>query len=99
LIIFFLRALLTFETLETTVSVMLMRTGYEDFARPTRPSLLSRVYAGLGFFAGAVESYVEFRRQRRELLGLDDRMLKDIGLSRGDIMRIKPMRDPRTHRM
>jgi uncharacterized protein YjiS (DUF1127 family) len=78
---------------------MLMRTGYEDFARPARPSLLSRTFARLSLLAGAFESYVEFRRQRRELLGLDDRMLKDIGLSRGDIMRIKPMRDPRTHRM
>ena len=78
---------------------MLMRTGYEGLARPVRPSLLSRTFAVVSSLTAAVESFVEFRRQRRELLGLDDRMLKDIGLSRADIMRIKPMRDPRKHRM
>jgi uncharacterized protein YjiS (DUF1127 family) len=61
--------------------------------------MLSRAYAAVTSFVGAFEGYVEFRRQRRELLTLDDRMLKDIGLSRSDIMRIKPMRNPRQHRM
>ena len=78
---------------------MLMRTGYEELARPARPSLLARIGSTLSGAVSAFESYLEFRRQRRELRGLDDRMLKDIGLSRADIMRIKPSRNPRRHRM
>lgn len=35
-----------------------------------------------------IEDYLEQRRQRRELLALDDRMLKDIGLSVADAERI-----------
>lgn len=80
-------------------AVMLMRTEMGGLARPERPSLLSRVYAMASSMTTAFEGFVEFRRQRRELLALDDRMLKDIGLSRADIMRIKPMRNPRQHRM
>jgi uncharacterized protein YjiS (DUF1127 family) len=78
---------------------MLMRTGYEGLARPIRRSLLSRVATAFSGVFSSIEGFVEFRRQRRELLGLDDRMLKDIGISRADIMRIKPSRNPRTHRM
>lgn len=78
---------------------MLMRTDFEGFTRPERASLLSRAYAQFSSLAGALEGWLEFRRQKRELLGLDDRMLKDIGLSRSDIMRVKPMRNPRQHRM
>ena len=81
------------------MSAMLMRPVYEGLARPVRPSLLSRTSAAISFLTAAIERFVEFRRQRRELLGLDDRMLKDIGISRSDVMRIKPMRDPRKHRI
>ena len=77
---------------------MLMRTGYEELSRPVRPSLLARISLTLSGVFSSFESYLEFRRQRRELRSLDDRMLKDIGLSRADIMRIKPSRNPRRHR-
>lgn len=73
---------------------MLMRTDFEGFAKPQRPSLLSRVLGSLSGAMDGVESYLEFRRQRRELSALDDRMLKDIGLSRADVMRIQPARRP-----
>jgi uncharacterized protein YjiS (DUF1127 family) len=73
---------------------MLMRTDFQGFTRPSRPSLLSRVLGSLGGVMNGVESYVEFRRQRRELSALDDRMLKDIGLSRADVMRIQPAHPP-----
>jgi uncharacterized protein YjiS (DUF1127 family) len=80
---------------------MLMRTGYEELSRPmrpARPSLVSRISSAFSGALSGVESYLEFRRQRRELLGLDDRMLKDIGLSRADIMRVKPAQKPRSRR-
>ncbi|WP_245296846.1 MULTISPECIES: DUF1127 domain-containing protein [Rhodomicrobium] len=52
-------------------------------AAPSRqgPSLVSRMMLRL-------ESYAEQRRQRRALLELDDHMLKDIGLTRADVVRI-----------
>ena len=73
---------------------MLMRTDFQGLARPSRPSLLSRVLGSLSGLTNGFESYVEFRRQRRELSALDDRMLKDIGLSRADVMRIQPAQPP-----
>jgi len=77
---------------------MLMRTDFGGFAKPQRPSLLSRALSSLSGLTDALESYVEFRRQRRELLMLDDRMLKDIGLNRGDVMRIQPAQRRAKHR-
>ncbi|MBX2806268.1 MAG: DUF1127 domain-containing protein [Hyphomicrobiales bacterium] len=35
-----------------------------------------------------IESYLDTRRERRELLTLDDHMLHDIGLNRGEAERI-----------
>jgi uncharacterized protein YjiS (DUF1127 family) len=52
---------------------------------PARPE---RGLAGFGLRIGrlidAVELAVEMRRERRMLLGLDDRALKDLGLAKGD---------------
>lgn len=41
-----------------------------------------------------LEAYAEYRRQRHDLLSLDDHLLKDIGLSRSDAEQIasKPFR-------
>lgn len=46
-----------------------------------RPSLITQLILKL-------EAYVEHRRQRRALLALNEHLLKDIGLSRGDAERI-----------
>jgi uncharacterized protein YjiS (DUF1127 family) len=69
---------------------MLMRTDFGGLTKPERPSLLSRILGSVSGLMDGIETYMEFRRQRRELQRLDDRMLKDIGLSRGDVMRIQP---------
>ena len=37
-----------------------------------------------GRIGGTIRLWLRRRRQRRELLRLDDRMLRDIGLTRGD---------------
>jgi uncharacterized protein YjiS (DUF1127 family) len=56
-----------------------------DIALPPRPE---RGLAGLGLRIGrlvdTIELAVEMRRERRMLLGLDDRALKDLGLARAD---------------
>jgi uncharacterized protein YjiS (DUF1127 family) len=70
------------------VPVMLMRTGDEYGFRPARRSWTARVYDTLWVWFQTAENYLELRRQRRNLLALDDRMLKDIGISRADISRI-----------
>ncbi len=36
----------------------------------------------------SIESYIQYRRDRRALLELDNHLLKDIGLSRADAERI-----------
>lgn len=41
----------------------------------------------IGFFGNIVqkiEAYLEIRKERKELLALDDRMLQDIGLNRSE---------------
>ena len=56
-----------------------------DIALPPRPE---RGLAGFGLRIGrlidAIELAVEMRRERRMLLGLDDRALTDLGLARAD---------------
>ncbi len=55
------------------------------------PAPAERESATIGFRAASLLQYVlawsERIRQRRALLTLDDWMLKDIGLSRADVMR------------
>jgi uncharacterized protein YjiS (DUF1127 family) len=50
-----------------------------DHGRPVRRAL--------GAAAGLLAAWAERRRQRRALLRLDDAMLKDVGLGRGDAFR------------
>ena len=50
-----------------------------DHARPVRRALVAAV--------GLLATWAERHRERRALLGLDDAMLKDVGLGRGDAFR------------
>lgn len=45
--------------------------------QPKQPNFLTRVVQ-------KIESYTEHKRQSRDLLSLDDHMLKDIGLGRAE---------------
>jgi uncharacterized protein YjiS (DUF1127 family) len=68
---------------------MLMKPN--QFALDTRAYFESGRQVRPGFFARLMlklEAYGEYRRQRRSLWSLDDRLLKDIGLNRGDVDRI-----------
>lgn len=79
---------------------MLMRSDcVPDAAFVRRPERAPAV----GFLTRLVqwiEGYFAYRRELRGLLALDDHMLRDIGLSRADVMRIagQPYRphEPRT---
>lgn len=42
----------------------------------------------LGNIVQKIEAYLEIRRERKELLALDDYMLRDIGLNRGEAEQI-----------
>jgi uncharacterized protein YjiS (DUF1127 family) len=78
---------------------MLMRTGYECELTPARQPLASRMMTAFWSWFEAAEDYLEYRRQRRSLIALDDRMLKDIGLSRADVMRVNsPAKRPHKNR-
>jgi uncharacterized protein YjiS (DUF1127 family) len=56
-------------------------TAYAPLPQSEDASFLSRTMKKL-------EDYVEHRRQRLDLLSLDDHILKDIGLSRADAERL-----------
>lgn len=42
----------------------------------------------VGRIVEKVEAYITLRKERRELLQLDDRLLNDIGLNRGEAQRL-----------
>ncbi len=46
-----------------------------------RPGRLARTGARIARLIGAIELALQVRRERRLLLGMDDRMLKDLGLN------------------
>jgi uncharacterized protein YjiS (DUF1127 family) len=62
-----------------------------SFPTSVRPAPSKRSVASVAqFFEEAVDSlllWMEERRQRRHLRELDDRLLKDIGLTRADVER------------
>lgn len=62
-----------------------------DYVNPYDAYALSHVKARHNLISRIVmrvEAYLEYRRQRKALLRLDDRLLKDIGLSRAEAIRI-----------
>lgn len=66
---------------------MLMRPNQYEMTYASIPE----PHSSTGFFSRAMkrlEDYVEHRRQRLDLLSLDDHMLKDIGISRADAERL-----------
>jgi uncharacterized protein YjiS (DUF1127 family) len=62
----------------TTFALRLSRIG----RRRRSPAL----GAGLRSLLGRIRAWRERARQRRHLAGLNDHMLRDIGLTRGDVM-------------
>lgn len=53
----------------------------------TARAVAGGIWRSLGGIVGYLCTIAETRRQRRALLALDDRMLSDLGLSRGDAHR------------
>lgn len=70
-----------------------MLTDAESLPTPARPCLSVRARLSDILFRAilALESHAERRRQRRALLALPDRMLKDIGLGRSEAERMAVM--------
>ena len=62
--------------------------GREPYAHPgPHRSMASSLTGAARAMAEVVLAWQERLRQRRHLDGLDDRLLKDIGLSRADVVR------------
>ena len=53
-----------------------------------RQGLIGRLFSRLAALRSTIEAEVRARRAATELAGLDDNMLRDIGVARGDIERI-----------
>ena len=60
----------------------------QDRAREVAgPTWWARSREGLAHAAAAVSRWHRLRREARRLMALDDRMLRDVGLGRGEIKR------------
>ena len=66
---------------------MLMRTDCVPEAALIRQPARPRAAFGLRLLE-RIEGYFAHRRELKSLMALDDRMLKDIGLNRADVVRI-----------
>lgn len=64
-----------------------MRTHGTTFASPARTTGPARLVAPMLRVLEVVDGWLARRRQRLDLGQLDDRMLKDLGLSRADVAR------------
>lgn len=64
-----------------------MRTHGTTFASPARTIGPARLVARMLRVLEVVDGWLARRRQRLDLGQLDDRMLKDLGLSRADVAR------------
>ena len=49
--------------------------------------VLRRAWSGVVHFVATLSAWQERARQRRQLMELDDRLLRDIGVSRADVAR------------
>ncbi len=58
-----------------------------DLAKFSKSLMLPAIAASAGRLLSRLLAWSEIARQRRELLRLDDKLLKDIGLSRADAER------------
>lgn len=60
----------------------------KTFGRPSRGALSALAGAGFGIVARSVEAILEYQdraRERSQLASLDDRMLRDMGITRLDV--------------
>ena len=60
---------------------------YRTAREPAVPTIWARSREGLAHAAAAVARWHRLRRDTRRLMALDDRMLRDVGLGRGEVER------------
>ena len=65
-----------------------MAREHLSFRRPGASAALAGPRAALGRVAARVLRWRRLRRDTRELMGFDDRLLHDIGLDRGAVERV-----------